>query len=245
MHFIKTKGIVIRGTNFGEADKILTVLTERFGKVKVMAKGIRKIKSHMAGALEPFIISDLMLYEGKTFYLVTGASIVYDFPKLHVDLLKTSTAFYVGELIDRFLEEHQQAPEIFSLFVEVLDSIESEEKSLLVSAFELKIVEHSGYKPELYECVHCQEKIREEKNYWDGIEGGLICEKCQREHKHGREIYNNTIKLFRFIQKNPIEEIRRIQAKSDISIEASDILERYIANILERELKSKKFLKSL
>ena len=147
MHSIKTNGIVLRGSHFGEADRILTVFTDSLGKIKVMAKGIKKISSHLAGALEPFMVVNLQVYEGKTFYGVTGAVIEKEFPKIHEDLSKTAKAFFLGELVDKFMEERQISPEIFSLFSSALEEVDAEVPGPRIQAVELKIIEASGVKP--------------------------------------------------------------------------------------------------
>ncbi len=239
----KTKGIVLRGINFGEADKILTVFTERFGKVKVIAKGIRKIKSHLAGSLEPFMLLDLQFYEGKTFYTVTGARIENDFSNIHTDIRKTAQAFFLGELIDKFLQEEQRLNDVFALFVSSLESLEKTDRLIFVRAFELKLIEALGFKPELYNCIHCKEKITPEKNFWDAIEGGIICENCQGKFHHGHTISDETIKLLRFIEKNDFARINLLKFGGEVQYEAEELLAKYIQNILEQELKSKKFLK--
>ncbi len=244
-HSIKTQGIVLKGTNFGEADRILTIFTESLGKIKVMAKGLKKIKSHLAGSLEPFILSNLLLHEGKTFYTISGASIVESFNNIHSDLNKVARAFFFGELIDHFVEERQVSPEIFHLFRDSLDETERDIAGPLIQAFELKIIEASGFKPELYDCVHCKEKITPVDNYWDGDEGGVICRSCNDKYHHGRAVSDQVIKLFRFIQNNNSREIARLAIAPEIEAEADRILDVFLRTILERELKSQSFLKSI
>jgi DNA repair protein RecO (recombination protein O) len=238
----KTKGIVIKRLNFGEADSILTILTERFGKVKAIAKGVRKIRSHLAGSLEPFMLIDLQLHEGKTFYIITGAVIDKDFPLIHTDLKKTARAFFLGELIDRFLEENQKAPEVFQLFISSLEEVDQGLPGPLIQAFQLKIIEASGFKPELHNCVHCREKITAGNNFWDETEGGVICGKCNQTFHHGHEISDQSIKLLRFIIDNNFATISKLKTPPETELEADRILTSYIETILERKLKSKDFL---
>jgi len=243
MRSIKTSGIVLKGTNFGEADKILTVFTERMGKVKVLARGVRKIKSHLAGALEPFILSNLLLYEGKTFYSISGAEIVKSFPNIHDNIEKIARVFFLGELIDSFITSDEKSTEIFELFVESLENLETEERDLLLLSFQLKIVEAAGFKPELYICVHCKEKITQGQNYWDNTEGGVICQSCQQKFNHGQKITDSSIKLLRFIEKNKLGTIDRLKEDAIIQKETELILRNYVSVILEKELKSERFLK--
>lgn len=239
----KTRGIVLKRMNFGEADRILTVLTERFGKIKAIAKGVRRLKSKLAGSLEPFILLDLQLHEGKTFYIVTGSSIESEFSNIHDNLKKTSQAFYLAELIDKFLPEHQKSEKIFFLFCQALEYLNNNEKSLFLRVFELKIIEASGFHPELYECVHCKNKLEDESNFWDAIEGGVICPACQRKFQHGKNVSNQLIKLLRLIERSDFSILQKLKISAEIENEAEDILSAYIQSVLEKELKSKGFMK--
>lgn len=239
----KTKGIVLKRMNFGEADRILTVVTERFGKIKAIARGVRKGKSKLAGHLEPFMLLDLQLHEGKTFYTVTGSEIELGFSSVHTELKKTSQAFYLAELVDKFLPEHQKSDEIFYLFEKALEYLNGNKKNLLLRIFELKIIEASGFHPELYECVHCKEKLAPGKNFWDAVEGGVVCTDCHERMHHGKPISDDLIKLFRLIKKSDFSVLERLSISEALESEAEDILNSYIQSVLEREIKSASFMK--
>jgi len=242
---IRTSGVVLKRMNFGEADRILTIFTERFGKIKAIARGVRKGRSKLAGHLEPFMLLDLQLHEGKTFYIVTGSEIKSDFSEIHTELKKTSQAFYLAELIDKFLPEHQRSDEAFNLFYRAIKYLDENEKGLFLRIFELKIIEVSGFHPELYECVHCKNKLQEESNFWDAVEGGVLCGECQKKFHHGKKISNQLIKLLRLIEKSDFSILERLKISKEVEGEAEEILSAYIASILERELKSKGFMKLL
>lgn len=245
MKSLKTLGIIIRRTNFSEADRILTILTDRLGKVKAIAKGVRKIKSKMAGALEPYMLVNLQLHEGKTFFIVTGAEIIEEYKNIHLDVKKTAEAYVVGELIDKFVEENHQANEIFEISKEVLKTIDQNEKSFNVIAYELKIIEAAGFKPELYNCLHCKEKLSAGDNFWDHVEGGVLCRTCQQKFLHGTNISDEAIKALRFMEQNDFLHIDKLKIDGDVEKEVDEILTEYIKNILERDIKSRKFLKQV
>jgi len=242
---IKTSGIFIKRMNFGEADRILTILTERFGKIKAIAKGVRKLKSKLAGSLEPFMLLDLQLHEGKTFYIVTGSVIREEYLNIHNDLKKTSRAFYVGELIDKFLEEGHKSDKTWRVFDRALKAIEKNDNQFLLRIFELQIIEASGFYPELYECVHCKNKLQPGENFWDAIEGGVICSSCQKIYHHGKRISDELIKILRLIDQNKFEIIEKLKLDKTVEQEAEEILSEYIQSILERDIKSKKFMNSI
>jgi len=242
MHSLKTYGIIIKRSNYSEADRILTILTDRFGKIKAIAKGVRKIKSRMAGSLEPYMLVNLQLHEGKTFYIVTGAEIIEEYKNIHSEIKKTAQAYFVGELVDKFLEEHQRAETIFEISQQILSAIENDEKDLVISAYQLKIVEAAGFKPELFDCLHCKEKLSAGQNFWDHVEGGVICSSCQQKFNHGNEISDEAIKVLRFIEQNSFKNIAKLKLEQKIENELDKILLEYIKNILERDIKSRKFL---
>jgi DNA repair protein RecO (recombination protein O) len=230
--------------NFGEADRILTILTERFGKVKAISRGVRKSTSRLGGHLEPFMVVDFQLYEGKTFYTITGAEIISEFSKLHCDLPKMAKAYVAGELVDNFLHENEKSEQTYKILAQILDLIEKNEKNFLINAFALKLIETAGFQPEFYECVNCKEKITEGENYWDNLEGGVICKNCAPTSR-GTKISNEFIKALRFIEKNDFETIGKLKLDKSIEQEIDQILDEYIRTILEKNLKSKKFLNNV
>lgn len=114
MRSSKTEGIILRRTNFGEADKILTVFTADLGKIKVVARGIRRIKSRRAPHLELFNQVQLVLHHGQTFDTITEARVVSDFAAFKADLKITGLLFYLAEVLDKILPEHQPHKEVFT-----------------------------------------------------------------------------------------------------------------------------------
>ena len=91
----KSRGIVLRRTNLGEADRILTILTEKFGLIRVVAKGVRKTLSHLAGHLEPFCVAEFLIAEGRNLDIITGAEIQKCHLNLRSQLETTQTAYYL------------------------------------------------------------------------------------------------------------------------------------------------------
>jgi len=239
----KTLGIILKRKNFGEADRILTILTERFGKISAIAKGSRKIKARLLGHLEPFMLVNFQLYEGKSFQIVTGAESEKSFENIQNDFKKTSRAFYLGELVDKFLESDEKNLQVFRIFLDALEYLNDNNIDLMLRFFELKIIEASGFKPEIRKCVHCSAKLVEKNNYWDQAEGGIICSDCNTKFHHGKKISDDVIKLFRIIEQKDIKVATNIKLEKEVESEAEEILDLYIKNILEREIKSKKMVK--
>lgn len=246
MNSFKTQGIIIKRQDFSEADRILTIFTERFGKVKALAKSVRKISAKLAGSLEPYMLVDLQLHEGKTFYIVTGASIVEDFPSIHEDLEKAASAFYLGELIDKFESEDHKTPAVFELMMETLkmmDRGEQQQNKLLLRAFEIRLLHLAGYLGDLSECLHCKSEIKPGLNAWDGEDGGIICIDCQEMFHHGQPISDNMIKLLKIFEKGELSYwVSKVRVEEELVDDLEAILSPYLHQILESDLKTERFL---
>ena len=241
MRSIKTRGIVIKRMNYGEADKILTIFTDRFGKIKAMAKGVRRISSKSAGNLEPYNLIDLQLHEGKTFFTITGAEIIecYDCDK---KMSSSSRAVYTAEIVDKIFAEEEKNITAFDLFVESLRNIAKSQNGLALRLFELKILEQAGFKPDLEHCAQCKDKLKAGENYFNENSGEILCIDCANTSTHS-QISDEVIKLLRILQIKGMEICDKIKCESKYILAAENIIDKWLENALERELKSKKYLK--
>jgi len=138
MATFKTKGIILKRTNLGEADRILTIYTKDFGKIKVVGKGVRKIKSKLAGNLELFCLDDLMIAEGKSLDIICGAVTEKCFFNLRNDLKATHTAYYLADVIDKLSDENEPHQEVYNLLDNLLEEINGENAEIL-TVFRSKI----------------------------------------------------------------------------------------------------------
>lgn len=121
MSSYKTSGIIIKKLNFGEADRILTIYTQRHGKIKAIAKGVRRSLSRKGGNLNLFNLVSLFLAEGKNLDIITEVELINSFERLRNDLKHLSSAFYLCELIEEFTRENQASAGIYSLLKEGLE----------------------------------------------------------------------------------------------------------------------------
>lgn len=112
----RTHAVVLRRHNIGEADRVLTLFTPTYGKVRAVAKGVRRMKSRLAGHVELFSRVDVLLAHGRSLDIVTQAEVRDPFRALRGDLWKAAYASYVAELVDRFAEERHDGPESRILF---------------------------------------------------------------------------------------------------------------------------------
>ncbi len=241
MSIYKTRGIIIKRTNLGEADRLITIYSEKFGKIRTIAKGIRKIKSHLSGNLELFCLSNLNIAEGRNLDIICGAVIEKCYFNLRNKYLATSHAHYFSELVDKLTEGNDPHPEIFLLLDNVLENLDGAQSEILIPYFELNILTELGYHPELYHCIKCRKKItEEEKIYFSFERGGVVCGKDQ---KNDLKVSATAIKLLRLFLKHQITVIEKIKLGLETLAEVKKITRVYLNQTSEKDFKSQGFLK--
>lgn len=152
LRFYKTHGIVLKRQDFGEADRLITFFTKEYGKIKVLAKGVRKITSRRAGHLEVFEETKCTLYQGKTFDTVTEVTRINTTQFPRENLATVSYAYYLCELVDLLLPERQEHTDIYEVFQYSLLSLMTAENQrsmdMIVSQAALEFLRVLGYLPE-------------------------------------------------------------------------------------------------
>lgn len=148
MRAYKIEGIVIKRTNFGEADRILTIFTKKSGKIKVKALGVRKITSRRASHIELLNYSLLTLYKGKSLSILTEAQTVENFLEIKSDLLKVGFSYHICELVDGLCAENQENQDVFDLLKNTLNRLSKEDDiALIVHEFEISLLSALGFFP--------------------------------------------------------------------------------------------------
>jgi len=141
----KTEGIILKRTNFGEGDRILTIYTKHYGKIRAIAKGVRKITSRRGGNVEIFNYVSLFLARGKNLDLLSEAAVIDSFKSWRRNLKKVSLAYYFCELVDRLTPDGQANQAVFELLREFLGRLEKDDSPALTRNFEEKLLEELGF----------------------------------------------------------------------------------------------------
>lgn len=153
MKTYKVEGIILKRTNLGEADKIITVFTKEEGKLKILAKSIRKITSRKAGSLELFNHVKLLLVKGKNLDIITEVVVVSDFSIWRTNLKKVGVAFYIAELVDKLTPEKQEQIRVFNLLHQCFSSLNTENIVNLILNFEKELLNELGFGlPQNFDC---------------------------------------------------------------------------------------------
>lgn len=239
----KTQAIIIKRRNYGEADRLLTLYTQNEGKIVVIAKGVRRSKAKMVGHTELFYLLDLQLAEGKTWDIVTSAEIVNDFNLIRNNTKLTNKAYFMAELADNLTHEAEPHKDIFDLLKSSLIILAKQNNQLVLSYFSFKILSYLGHTPELNNCVKCHKKISDENNYFSNVMGGLLCENCRKSDLGSIRISVSAIKILRLFNEHDINLLYKLVIDDKICIELDNILINYAQYILEKPIKSLRFLK--
>jgi DNA repair protein RecO (recombination protein O) len=243
----RVEAVVLRHADWGEADRLLTLYTRERGKVRAIAKGARRIRSRKAGHLEPFTRVTLQLAKGRDLLIVTQADTVDAYLPLHEDLVKTGNAAYAVELLDRFTsEDESENVPAFRLLTETLARIASQTDIwLAVRYYEVRLLDLVGFRPQLFECVRCGEKIQPVDQFFSPLAGGVLCPKCGNGIPGAWPISVEALKHFRHFQRSSYAEARRARPPLEVRNELEALLQRNFTYLLERELNSPGFLKSI
>ncbi len=146
MRLFKTEGIIIKRKNIGESDKLITVLTKTFGKIRLKAKGVRKINSRRSPHIETLNLATLSFYKGKGIPILTEANTKNSFPKIKNNLKKVGYAYYSCELIDVLCPDNQENDTSFLLLQKNLEDLSKDlDIDLLIKKFELDLLSNLGY----------------------------------------------------------------------------------------------------
>ena len=204
----KFTGIVLGKYNIGEADRIYTIYTLEKGKIKAIAKGVRKSQARLAGNLENFSLVDLAIAKGRGTGKITGSIVENNFRNLRSNLEALGNVFEAVKILDKLTGLEEKDANIFDLlesYLETADeaSLEKEESiSLITQGFILKLLDLLGYKIEANACVKCSSKLAKSGNYFSAEKGGIVCEDCSEEAGSKIGVSDNVIKIIRIFFQN-------------------------------------------
>lgn len=244
-HSFRVDAVVLRHTDYGEADRILVLYTRQFGKTRALVKGARKVTSRKAGHLEPFTHVKLQLSKGRDLPLVNQADTIEAYLPLGEDLVLMGHASYVIELIDRFTyDDGAENSSIFRLLTDTLSRLASKSDPwLAIRYYEMRLLDHLGFRPQLFECVNCGREILAEDQFYSFSAGGVICPRCGRGLPHLTRISMEALKYLRHFQRSSYSEASRARPSPEVQIEAENLMQGYFTYLLERELNTPGFIK--
>jgi len=186
-------GIVLRTHKLGEADRIVTLMTRGRGKVRAVAKGVRRTRSKFGARLEPLSHVTMMCWQGRELDIVNQAEVLETFRGVREDLGRVTKAYTLLEVVDQLAQEGHANPRLYEMVLGALRALEEEDSPLLVPAFLLKVLALEGSAPTVDVCVSCA--APDDLVAFDLTEGGVLCRSCRR----GRSLSPEGLELLRRI----------------------------------------------
>lgn len=241
---LRLEAIVLRHNDWGEADRFLFLFSRELGKIRAIAKGVRKPRSRKAGHLEPFTRVNLQLARGRDLYIITQAETVDAYQPVREEILLTTYAAYVVELIDRFTYEEGENRALYRLLTDTLARLSANlDPDLVVRYYEMRLLDLLGFRPQLFECIRCGKEIQPEDQYFSAELGGVLCPKCGQGYPGARPVSMNALKYLRHFQRSTFSEAARARLTPTLKRELEDLMHHYLIYLLERNLNTPAFLR--
>ena len=244
-HSLRVEAVVLRHTDYGEADRILSLYTRQLGKTAPLVKGARKVTSRKAGHLEPFTYVKLQLAKGRDLLLVTQADTIEAYSPLGEDLLLMSHASYVIELLDRLTyDDGAENSPIFRLLTDTLARLASRSDPwLVIRYYEMRLLDYLGFRPQLLKCANCGREILAENQFFSYSAGGVVCPNCGRGLPNLTRISVDALKYLRHFQRSSYAEAARARPSPEVQSETESLMQGYFTYLLERELNTPGFIR--
>lgn len=224
---------MLRSYPFGEADRVVVILSPNRGKMRTVAKGVRRTKSRFGGRLEPFTHVDLVLYEGRNLDTITQVSVLDPFPRLRTDLEAVIAAGTMVEAADAVAQEDEASVRLFLLLQRGLKALEAGHAGHdLITSYLLKLADVVGVAPALANCASCSRTDNLHRFSFGA--GGVLCDRCAVE---------GSVRLrqgiTQYLQSLATAELIALpESNIDLSGEAMGVARRFVEYHLDRKLTS-------
>ena len=238
----KTEAVVIKTQRSGETSKIVTLFSPKFGKLKVVAKGSRGLKSRFFGSLEPLNHVSVVYYfkETREYQFLSQADIIHAYDKLKADLKKYAMATVFCDLIDR-TELEQANPYLFQILIDVLNEIDRTKQNLsnYYFWFLLRFLKINGFSPDFARCKICQTDSPNETVRFSIVNGSFSCGKCSLQEPTAVTVSAATIQYLRKLQVTSIKNLELIKITTEKECEM------LLLSFMQYHIEETKYLKSL
>lgn len=258
---IKQNGLVLKERDIAENDKLLLILTERYGKLPVIAKGAKSVKNRHMPSCQLFSYASFCLRRRGNYYYITDSDLIENYYDIRNDVTKFSLASFVCDVVEDVTQEGNNDDEILRLALNTLYAIAKDIKPLEIirASFELRIASELGFSPDIECCSLCKE-LRDTNYYFDIIDASITCERC----KNSVSLFDPTspfldrgiskpvtiiplpiIKAIQYIINSKIERFLSFSLGQEHWTAFFETAEKYLLNHLERGFYSLDFYKTL
>jgi DNA repair protein RecO (recombination protein O) len=243
----KTEALILRQQDYGEGDRLLTILTPDYGKLRVIAKGASKPAGRKTGHVELFTRSHMIITRAREIHVVQQAEMVEWFLPLREDLERGAYATYIVEMLDHFTEFEESNRALFLLLNAAFGWLCADVVDLRLAArfYELNLLSLVGFQPALHHCAIGQEDIEPQDQFFSYADGGVICPDHVRFSTQIVPIALTPLKTLRYLQTRDWDVVRVLRLDGVLHLELEKLMQNYIVHLLEHRLKSVDFIRRL
>ena len=234
-------GMVLTAMPISEYDKRITILTREQGKLSAFARGARRPGSQLLAATNPFAFGEFELFEGRSSYTLTKASIRNYFRELVTELDAASLGFYFVEFAEYFCQENNDEREMLKLLYQSMRALENSklDKRLVRAVYELRAIAINGEGPNVFSCMKCRSK--ENLSIFSVPKGGIFCGDCGKS-VCGRPILDSTRYTMQYIISSTVEKLYSFSVSDEVLKELTEIMEEYLRHYVHHTFNSAAFL---
>jgi len=246
LRLYRTEGVVLRRSDVGEADRLLTLYTPDRGKIRLLAKGVRRPGSRLAGHVELLAHSTFLVARGRNLDIITQAQTRQAFAALRQDLERIGWGCYMAELLERMAPEQEENYPAYLLLLEALDLLDrGGNGEMIARSFEMHLLGYMGYRPQLFRCVSCEAEMEERPPVFSPSQGGVLCPRCREQDPHAHALSLEGWKALCYLQSTGLAEAGRLRLSGERRREVAEVIYVYIRSILERDLNAAGFLEAV
>jgi DNA repair protein RecO (recombination protein O) len=254
MPVYKAEAIILRRQAVGEADRVITLFTREHGRLRTVARGVRRTTSRLAGRIEPFTHARLLLARGRTLDVIAQAEVVAAFAGLRADLTRSAYAAYVAELVDRFLPDRDRNESVFALLrttLAALNQAAGEDAQVLALWFALHLAAELGYRPETEACVACGRRVPHlpgramEAWAFSPALGGALCPACRSQDANALGASPGILAAFEHLLDTPWERVKRLRLTQSQREEMAHLVQAHLEHRLEAKLRAPSVIRRL
>ena len=240
----KVEGVIIRTQDYGETHIIATLLSNKLGKIGVLARGAKKPKSRMSAVTQLFIHGEYLVRLGKGLSVIEQGDVIQSHRKIREDMFLTAYASYLAELTNILLDEKSPNYYIYQQFLATLNGIVEQKDPLVLSMmYEMKLYKVAGFAPIIDYCQSCQQS--DQIRAFSIKEAGVLCQRCLSIDPNHWPINETQYKLLHLFADVDMERVANITVKQENKLVIQQILEQYYDTYGGLALKSRKFLKQI
>lgn len=233
--YYRTQGYVLKKTDLREADQLFAIYTKDYGKIDVMGRAIRKIKSKLRSGIDLFYSSEVEFIQGKAYKTLTDAVLIDKFKNIRNDLEKTKIACQIVESLDKLIKGQEADDKVFVLLNETfnkLNGFEDMNFQLVYYYFLWNLLSVLGYQIGLHNCIVCEKGLIPLKLYFSSEHGGIMCAQCFDKSNDRVDISSETVKIIRLLLAKDWSILKRLKIDYSHEEELQKISDYYLKSLV-------------